>query len=58
MFIKINLGIIYILKILRGEYSKLYFGNYYTFNRASLVTQMVKNPPAMREIWIQSPGWE
>ena len=25
---------------------------------ASLVVQMVKNPPAMQEIWIQSLGWE
>ena len=25
---------------------------------ASLVTQMVKNPPAMQEIWVQSLGWE
>ena len=26
--------------------------------RASLVAQMVKIPPAMRETWIQSLGWE
>ena len=26
--------------------------------QASLVTQMVKNPPAMWEIWVQSLGWE
>ena len=25
---------------------------------ASLVAQMVKNPPAMWEIWLQSLGWE
>ena len=25
---------------------------------ASLVAQMVKNPPAMREIWVCSLGWE
>ena len=25
---------------------------------ASLVTQMVKNPPAMQEMWVQSLGWE
>ena len=25
---------------------------------ASLVTQIVKNPPAMRETWVRSPGWE
>ena len=26
--------------------------------RASLVAQLVKNPPAMWEIWVQSLGWE
>ena len=26
--------------------------------RASLVTQMVKNSPAMQETWVQSLGWE
>ena len=25
---------------------------------ASLVAQLVKNPPAMRETWILSLGWE
>ena len=25
---------------------------------ASLVAQQVKNPPAMRETWVQSLGWE
>ena len=25
---------------------------------ASLVAQMVKNPPAMQESWVQSLGWE
>ena len=24
----------------------------------SLVAQLVKNPPAMRETWVQSLGWE
>ena len=28
------------------------------YNRASLVTQMAKNPPAMWETWVQSLGWE
>ena len=27
-------------------------------NQASLVAQLVKNPPAMRVIWVQSLGWE
>ena len=26
--------------------------------RASLVAQLVKNPPAMRETWVQSLSWE
>ena len=25
---------------------------------ASLVAQLVKNPPAMREIWVRSLSWE
>ena len=28
------------------------------FSWASLVAQLVKNPPAMRETWVQSLGWE
>ena len=28
------------------------------FHRASLVAQMVKNPPARWETWVQSLGWE
>ena len=32
----------------------------YTFSSlgASLVPQLVKNPPAMRETWVRSLGWE
>ena len=26
--------------------------------RASLLAQLVKNPPAMQETWVQSLGWE
>ena len=26
--------------------------------RASLVAQLIKNPPAMRESWVRSLGWE
>ena len=26
--------------------------------RAALVAQLVKNPPAMRETWVRSLGWE
>ena len=25
---------------------------------ASLVAELVKNPPAMKETWVQSLGWE
>ena len=25
---------------------------------ASLVAQLVKNPPVMQDTWVQSPGWE
>ena len=28
------------------------------FHQASLVAQLVKNPPAMRETWVRSLGWE
>ena len=28
------------------------------FERASLVAQMVTNPPVMQETWVQSLGWE
>jgi len=28
------------------------------FDRASLIPQLVKNPPAMRETWVPSLGWE
>ena len=33
------------------------FEQYETF-QASLVAQMVKNQPAVREFWVQSLGWE
>ena len=28
------------------------------YSWASLVAQLVKNPPAMRETWVQTLGWE
>ena len=28
------------------------------YSWVSLVVQLVKNPPAMRETWVQSLGWE
>ena len=33
-------------------------GNPLKYSWASLVVQMVKNPPAMWETWVQSLGWE
>ena len=30
----------------------------FQYSWASLVTQMVKNPPAMQETWVRSLGWE
>ena len=34
------------------------FLNFSLFLWASLVAQLVKNLPAMRETWVQSLGWE
>ena len=30
----------------------------FQYSWASLVAQMIKNPPAVRETWVQSLGWE
>ena len=30
----------------------------FQYSWASLVAQLVKNPPAMRETWVQSLSWE
>ena len=30
----------------------------YIYLRASLIAQLVKNPPAMGETWLPSLGWE
>ena len=37
--------------------SILYYHSH-IITQASLVAQTVKNPPAMRETWVQSLGWE
>ena len=34
------------------------FGHAHKESRASLVAQLVKNPPAMQETWVRSLGWE
>ena len=41
-----------------GRYHGKGIGYPLQYSWASLVTQMVKNPPAMREIWVQFLGWE
>ena len=33
-------------------------GHHIIKNKASLVAQLVKNPPAMQETWVRSLGWE
>ena len=33
-------------------------GNSVQYSWAFLVAQLVKNPPAMRETWVRSLGWE
>ena len=33
-------------------------GYLFQYSQASLVAQMVKNPPTMQETWVQSLGWE
>ena len=33
-------------------------GNPVQYSWASLMAQIVKNPPAMQETWVQSLGWE
>ena len=35
-----------------------YIVSNFVFGQASLVTQIVKNPPAMQEMWVQSLGWK
>ena len=37
---------------------RLHFHLPYAKMRASLVAQLVKNPPAMWETWVRSLGWE
>ena len=35
-----------------------FFKKLFLRDRASLVAQLVNNPSAMRETWVQSLGWE
>ena len=49
MYSKVNQLYIYIYPL---------FVRFFPYIGASLVAQLVKNPPAMQEIWVQSLGWE
>ena len=40
------------------EVETLKFLHDLAIKRASLVAQLVKNPPAMRETWVRFLGWE
>jgi len=41
-----------------GKYAGEGIGYPLQYSWASLVAQLVKNSPAMRETWVQSLGWE
>ena len=41
-----------------GRYPREGIGYPLQFSWASLVAQLVKNPPTMWETWVQSLGWE
>ena len=41
-----------------GNFNGEGIGYHLQYSWASLVTQLVKNPPAMWETWVQSLGWE
>ena len=41
-----------------GRYPGEGIGYPLQYSWTSLVAQMVKNPPAMRETWVRSLGWE
>ena len=41
-----------------GRYTGEEIGYPLQYSRASLMAQMVKNPPAVWETWVRSLGWE
>ena len=45
------------LLVLPGNLSEIYLKSHLRPG-ASLIGQLVKNPPAMQETWVQSLGWE
>ena len=48
----------YVLSFFNNEHVLLIIINQSRELGASLVAQLVKNPPAMRETWVQSLSWE
>ena len=46
------------MRIQSGDNTSLGFEFVYWSLQASLLAQMVKNPPAVRKTWVQSLGWE
>ena len=43
---------------MREEKNPYVFSLGFCYQRASLVAQLVKNPPVVRETWVRSLGWE
>ena len=41
-----------------GKKGMEFIFSYHVAFRASLISQLVKNPPAMQETWVRSLGWE
>ena len=41
-----------------GRLAGEWIGYPFQYSWASLVTQLVKNPPAIRETWVPPLGWE
>ena len=41
-----------------GRFTGEQIGYSLQYSWASLVAQLVKNPPEMQETWVQSLGWE
>ena len=41
-----------------GRFAGEGLGHPHQYSWAPFVAQLVKNPPAMRETWVQSLGWE
>ena len=44
--------------LLLASFTQHVFKFHPCYTQASLVVQLVKNPPAVQETWVRSPGWE